>query len=76
MDLVAGGVPMAKGSWMKRCGASPQMAAFGKEIELPEDLLGNPGNLQQAMAIANDALLQRRALLRTTACQKIREYDL
>ncbi len=76
VDMVAGGVSHAKNSLIRRAGASPQQAVFGREVNLPETLLGNPDAIGAHMLMTEDQQIHRRAEIRSVACHKFYEYDL
>ena len=76
VDIGTGAVSYAKNSLIRRAGASPQQALFGRELTLPESVLGTPDKLGTAMTMTDETRLQRRAEIRSTACRAFFQYDL
>ena len=76
IDMAANGVSYATNSSITRCGAPPQQAVFGREMTLPDSLLGSPGGIGCHTLLSEDQRLFRRSLVRTTAVQKFYEWDL
>ncbi len=76
VDLAAAGVTSAKNSLIRRAGASAQQAVFGREVQLPESLLGNPDNIGAHMLMSEEQHVHRRAEIRCSAPRKFHEWDL
>ena len=45
VEIASSGTTFAKNSLIRRAGASPQQAVFGRELTLPESLLSSPDEL-------------------------------
>ena len=67
---------MAKNSLIRRAGASAQQAVSGREVQLPESLLGNPDNIGAHMLMSEEQHVHRRAEIRCSALRKFHEWDL
>ena len=76
VEIASSGTTFAKNSLIRRAGASPQQAVFGRELTLPESLLSSPDELGAPMLMREDQSVARRAEIRSCAMRKFYEYDL
>ncbi len=76
VEIASSGTTFAKNSLIRRAGASPQQAVFGRELTLPESLLSSPDELGAHMLMSEDQSVARRAEIRSCAMRKFYEYDL
>ena len=58
MDVGAMATSSSKNQNLRRCGASPAMAVLGKEIQLPEQVMGDPEYAGAMLAMTGEQVMK------------------
>ena len=77
MEVDAGivAVSHARNTFIRHCGASPQQAVLGKEMQMPESLLGAPDAVTTRALMTSEQQFARRAEIRSVACRAMYEWN-